>query len=494
MMSDFIAAMTYPFLACLLLAGIHVYLGIHVLARKVIFVDLALAQIAAFGAVYGVLLGYEMHDDAWAIKGFSLAFAILGAAVFSLTRMRHERIPHEAIIGITYAGALSATILASANLAHGADEVRDLLAGSILWVQGDVLIATAILYALVGLFHYLFRHKFLQLSLNPELAEQQGLSVRWWDFLFYLTFGFIVTSSVAIAGVLLVFSYLVIPAVIAMLLAQSLTGRLIVGWIVGALVSFLGVAISYAGDLPSGPTIVVSFALALVLVALVRFIWLAKSPLLQLGKVLAGLVALCLFLSATWAFRRKEEPHTLKELLQSTNKNERLVALTQVDGHREYDDLVKRLAHDPESEVRQQVARLIGSQGRASGLPMLYELLIDESDDVREEALRAVRHLNLPESAEPLAKAVQKEKDPYLKVEMAEALLELGDKRGIPVLIDMMDPGQMVQVRKDAYEHLSAHVKLDLPFSAEMASFRRFWQQNQNKLRWLPEARIFVVK
>src|SRR5688572_12264450 len=136
-MAAFLESMAWPFAACLVLAGIHVYLGIHVLARKVIFVDLALAQIAALGTVWGVILGWDVHEDPWPIKGFSLAFCVLGAAVFSATRARRERVPHEAVIGITYAVALAATILLSSDLAHGAEEVRELLTGSILWVRPE---------------------------------------------------------------------------------------------------------------------------------------------------------------------------------------------------------------------------------------------------------------------------------------------------------------------------------------------------------------------
>src|SRR5262245_28481949 len=157
--------MWLPFLACLVLSGILVYLGIHVLSRKVIFVDLALAQIAGLGSVYGVLLGWDLHDDAWAVRCFSLAFTFLGAAVFTLTRTRDERVPHEALIGITYAVSLGATILASSHLAHGAEEVSELLAGSILWVRWPTIVATAIAFGVIGAFHWTFRRQFFRISL-----------------------------------------------------------------------------------------------------------------------------------------------------------------------------------------------------------------------------------------------------------------------------------------------------------------------------------------
>ncbi|MFQ5654181.1 MAG: metal ABC transporter permease, partial [Planctomycetota bacterium] len=236
-MSELFQAMALPFTACLLLVGIHVYLGIHIIARKVIFVDLALAQIAALGAIWGVLLGYGFHEDPWIVKAFSLLFTILGALLFSMTRPRDRRVPHEAIIGITYAVALAATILASSHLPHGSDEIRDLLAGSILWVEGHTLAITGLLYLGIGGFHLLFRRQFFELSFREEGLAGPLERERLWDFLFYFSFGLVVTSSVAIAGVLLVFSYLVIPALIGVLLAPTLRARLAVGWGVGSLMS-----------------------------------------------------------------------------------------------------------------------------------------------------------------------------------------------------------------------------------------------------------------
>jgi len=261
-MSQFLQSMAWPFAACLLLAGILVYLGIHVLSRKVIFVDLALAQIAALGSVWGVLLGWDLHSDPWQVRAFSLAFTILGAVVFTWTRMRDERVPHEALIGITYAVALGATILASSHLAHGAEEVSELMAGSILWVRGPEILGTSLVFGAVGAFHWIFRRRFFLISLDPAAAEREGVNLRLWDFLFYVSLGFAVTSAVSIAGVLLVFSYLVIPAVVAMLFARKISTRLALGWIVGTVVSAIGCSLSYRFDLPSGPTIVATYSTA----------------------------------------------------------------------------------------------------------------------------------------------------------------------------------------------------------------------------------------
>src|SRR4051794_7536218 len=207
-----------PFLASLILTGIHAYLGVHVVERGVIFVDLALAQIAALGATIAILAGIDPHGGGayW----ISLAFTFLGALVFSFVRSKRRRIPLEAFIGISYAIASAAAILAMSKATSEIEHLKDMLVGNILAVSKEEVIKTAILYGVIGLFHFLFRKKFLLISTNPEEAERQGLNIKLWDFLFYASFGFVVTSSVAIAGVLLVFCYLVVPSVGAMIFAD----------------------------------------------------------------------------------------------------------------------------------------------------------------------------------------------------------------------------------------------------------------------------------
>jgi zinc/manganese transport system permease protein len=267
-MTELLSIMWVPFLACLVLVTIHAYLGIHVLARGVIFVDLALAQIAALGATIAVLAGYDLHSRAAYL--FSLGFTFLGAFVFAVSRIRLRGVPQEAIIGVTYAVASSAAILAVNSAPHGAEHIKTLMVGSILWVTPAEVLKVAGIYGLVGLFHWLFRDRFFRISLHPAEAEREGLRVRWWDFLFYASFGFVVTSSVEIAGVLLVFSFLIVPGIIGILFAGSIRGRLLIGWSVGWLVSVFGCLISYGGDLPTGATVVCTFGLALLLAILLH--------------------------------------------------------------------------------------------------------------------------------------------------------------------------------------------------------------------------------
>jgi zinc/manganese transport system permease protein len=266
-----IAFLAAPFVASLILTGIHAYLGVHVVERGVIFVDLSLAQIAALGAAISILLPITGGDPhAPIVYWISLGFTFIGAAVFSTIRGQSARIPQEAIIGICYAVASAAAILAMSKATSESEHLKDMLVGNILAVSWPEVGKTAVLYGAVGLFHYIFRHKFLAISMNHERAAQQGISVRFWDFLFYGSFGFVVTSSVAIAGVLLVFCYLIVPSVGAMLYAESVGKRLAIGWTMGTVVSAIGVYLSLLLDLPSGATIVVTFGVVLMLMAAVR--------------------------------------------------------------------------------------------------------------------------------------------------------------------------------------------------------------------------------
>jgi len=258
-----------PLAASLILAGIHAYLGLHVVERGVIFVDLSLAQIAAFGSAVAILvpaIGGDPHSTGtyW----MSLAFTLVGAVVFSTVRGQRARIPQEAIIGICYAVASAATIVAMSKATSETEHLKDMLVGNILAVSWEEVGKTAVLYGAIGLFHYVFRKRFLALSFNHDAKPDGG--TRWWDFLFYASFGFVVTSSVSIAGVLLVFSYLIVPSVGAMLYADTIGRRLAVGWTMGTVVSGLGVYLSLFLDLPTGATIVCTFGGVLAIMALLR--------------------------------------------------------------------------------------------------------------------------------------------------------------------------------------------------------------------------------
>jgi zinc/manganese transport system permease protein len=264
--------------ASLILVGIHGYLGIHIIARGVIFVDLALAQVAAFGwAAAGLGLGTYVSrlfglPEAEAGYAAGLAATLIAAALFSISRVEHRYVPQEAIIGIVYVVASAGTILLAAQAPRGSEHVEELLTGTLLWVTWPQIWKTAAIYGAIGIVHWFLRDRFITISLEPERARQKGWRVRLWDFVFYALFGVVVTSSVAIAGVLVVFSFLVIPAVIAFLFTAKPSLLLTIAWSVGTLATVLGLYISYVTDFPTGPVVVCAFAMVLIVAFVVRWL------------------------------------------------------------------------------------------------------------------------------------------------------------------------------------------------------------------------------
>lgn len=252
----------------LVLAGIHAYLGFHVVSRGVIFVDLSLAQAAAFGYVIAVFSGVGEHS--MAAYFISLGFTLFGALLVSLSRMKDDLIPHEAFIGIIYAGFAALSILFLAHHAEGMETVQEITNGSILTCTPTELVTISLLYSAVGAFHFIFRKRFFLISQNRQKAVANGINTPLWDFLFYATFGLVVTSSVHIAGVLLVFSILVIPPVIGLFFARSSGRRLAIGWSVAFAGAIIGILCSLKMDLPTGPSIMVCLILMLVIAASIR--------------------------------------------------------------------------------------------------------------------------------------------------------------------------------------------------------------------------------
>ncbi len=267
---ELFTVMKWPMLACLLLPWLLVYLGLHIVRRGIIFVDLALAQVAALGTCLSLLLGYDVHD--WQSYGLSVAFTFAGAIIFTLTRSQNHRVPQEALIGIVYVVAAAAGILVLSQSAGGREELQRSLIGELLTVAPSEIIQTFVLYLVVGSIHFFFRKKFLAISFDPERAAASGLRVRWWDFLFYVLFGLVVTSFVHIGGVLLVFTYLIVPAVCAVYLAESLAARLVIGWGIATVASLVSLYATSKVDLPIGAAIVCGLGLFLVLtIGLTRF-------------------------------------------------------------------------------------------------------------------------------------------------------------------------------------------------------------------------------
>ena len=326
-MSDFVSLLAAPFVGCLLIAALHCYMGLHVIRRGIIFVDLALAQLAALGATVALLVvplvfgetlhehheglaGHEHHEAVArgpAIEGLapedvaaaaavpqghaedeehagglrtwlmeetpyllSLLFAFAGAGIFALGRFRDERVPHEAIIGIVFVVSAALAVLVLSKAPHGHEQMESMLVGSILFVGWHDAWMMFLLYLPLGVLHFAVRRRLLAISEDIRAAESAGVPVRAWDFLFYITFGLMVTQSIRMAGVLVVFSYLIIPAVCASMLVSGFGRRLLVAWVIAVVASVVGLALSAVKDLPTGPSLVATFGAALVLCALIR--------------------------------------------------------------------------------------------------------------------------------------------------------------------------------------------------------------------------------
>jgi zinc/manganese transport system permease protein len=488
--------MLWPLMACFVLTGILCYLGVHVIARQVIFVDLALAQIAALGTVTGVLLGYEVGKDANILYLYSLAFTFLGAFIFSMTKMRDEKVPHEAIIGIVYAVAFAGTMLVLARSPLGPQELDRIIKGELLWVQAPFVIKTAIIYLVIGVFHFNFRKKFIPISFDSGKAEATGINVRLWDFLFYMSFGFVITSSVAIAGVFLVFSYLVIPAVAAMLHFEHLGKRLAMGWIGGSIISFIGVKMSWHTGLPTSPLIVVLLALALVVGALIRYIRIAKNKGRAAFNIAASTVIFALFIGGIFFFRKTEEDpldHTL-HMLESNLSTDRTTALhslqSYVEQKEKWNSLAVRQINDDDAEVRQAAIELFTKMKDASVLSEILKHLDDKSDAVKNAAINAASELGTKETGQKLVEFVRQQDDPEIQLRLLHNAVKLGEPSALPLLAEIMSDGGIFA--EDAYTILREH--LQYTFTVKDAKQLQQWlQQNVNKLQWDYNTKVFTM-
>lgn len=252
--------MLAPLTASLILVSLHAYTGLHILARGVIFIDLALAQIATLGIALALMLGYEPTSVPTYVMAF--LFTLIGAAIFaSMRRVPESYVPHQALIGITYVVASAALILIMANSPHGSENLKAFLVGAILWTSWEEIALILGVYLMLAVLHWMLRHRFMALTL--ERGENKRYDILW-DFLFYVLFGVMITFSVRLAGVLLVFSYLLIPGAMSAFLVKGFPHRLLVAWALGALGSAAGIIVSFQYDFPTGATIVCVFGVMLI--------------------------------------------------------------------------------------------------------------------------------------------------------------------------------------------------------------------------------------
>jgi zinc/manganese transport system permease protein len=461
----------YPLLMCLVLTGIHGYLGIHVLKRKVIFVDLAMAQIAALGAAYAILLGYDPKhpENSFPIYLFSLGFTLAGAAVISLSRMKKEKVPHEAFIGIVYASASALAMLLLSKTPTEGEQIKHMLVGSLLTVQSGKVWTTAAIYSVIGIFHWVFRAKFFAISEDADAAERAGLSVRFWDFLFYVSFGFVITSSVSIAGVLLVFSYLVVPGVIAVMFADSTRARIAIAWSVGTLVSVLGMIISNAGDFPTGPSIVAGFTATLLVSGVVHYLTTSEhSGAAAKRLIVGGAIAGLLVWGTTFLQKHDEHEHGPEDL---------------------YSKVVEGLKSDNDTQVLQALDHLRDMKEKDVHYvaPVIDVVKRTKSDQVLEHAADVLAKLDDATAVPVLKEAAGRDLDADLTVHLARAILDLRDPSGFGVLVKALDSDPPKIARDEALQLAEERTGRKL----DAASLKKWWTDRGASLKWKTENKRF---
>jgi len=473
--------MLIPFLACLVLSINHVYLGIHVIARKVIFVDLALAQIAALGATYALTLGYDPYGDSFKVSLFSLAFTFVGAASFAIARMRKERVPQEAFIGIIYAAASAAAILILSKSATGGEELKHMLVGDLLLVSLSAVIQMAVLYGSIAIFHVIFRNKFLTISLDPEAAEASGMNVRFWDILFYMSFGVVITKSVAIVGVLLVFSYLVVPAVIAQMWSNTVRGKLLLGWLMAILASTLGIVWSFYSDYPTGPAVVVMLSLFLIASSIVYYLQHAAARARALVNTLAMVGFAVLFFVVLSQFKKAEPTDTLSRLSP-------------------VDLLLNEIKQNDEAHQLDGVTHL-GEMHDPRIVPALTDLLSrTQSEQVIEATVEALGKQRDPRAIPALRHAARGNYDDFLKLSITKAQLALGDPEGFVTLIKILKNDEAGFARQQANDLLESKTgrkfgyNPDQPVAHDRAAIQKieeWWKKEGGRLKWDPRTAKF---
>ncbi len=414
-----------PFLACVVLVGIHTYFGIHVISREIIFVDLSLAQVAALGTVMAFSLGVALHTpEAYA---YSLAFALAGAVVFAVSRTREGRVPQEAIIGIVYAVTSASAMLLVDRNPEGMEVIKSALTGDILWVDSRSIISTSRIYAFVAVFLVAFHGRFLLISHDPRGAMDRGMRIKLWDMAFYTSFGVVITKSVEISGILLVFSFLVVPAVISSLFFTGLGRRLATGWILGTIASVLGLFCSYGWDLSAGPTIVGFLTLALILSGIVKYISGSGRKVIALGRVMTGTACLAAllvgFYLASPAYRGTTDMHGHDaDVEEEIHGGVESVETGHPPGTRAL-HFMDHLELEPENEKLKEAL--------SNEIDGLIALLDDESTETRERAAVVIGEIGRGSLVlRALERALSREEDAWVRYEIAKSAYRIDRKKG----------------------------------------------------------------
>ncbi len=500
-LGDLVEINGLPLLACLAVSGILVYLGMHVIERKVIFVDLALAQIAALGVMWAILMGYDHEHDTLAVTLYSLAFTAVGAVVFSITRTRNEHVPHEALIGIIYVAASAGGLVLADRFALGTEALHELIAGRVALVTPEILTKLVISCAVVAAVFVALHRRFMRISTDPKAAEAAGMTIRAWDFLFYLLFGVLITQIVGVLGVLPVFAYLVIPAVASTFLFRTLRARLLFGWAFAGTVSLVGLEGARVSHLDPGPTIVCLFAGALVLLGIGVYLRSHAFSRRALVSVLGFALLFSAFLGGTLLFRKPQRTNELATAIEFAKTGDATRLRQAMASFRRFPDarsqwyplVVPMLSNDDPVARDEAVTLLVDTHTSEALEPLLARLVpgTEPEANVRENVIRAVRALGDTRAVAPLVTAAASEEEPDLAVAMAIGAFELGGpgqdeqlRRAADILVQVLgDDDAPRAARRDAIEAFRAHVALDVA-AENGAAIAAWWGTHRAALAW----------
>ncbi|MCK5850224.1 MAG: metal ABC transporter permease [Kiritimatiellae bacterium] len=271
-MTELIATFGFPFLACLLMTGILGYMGLHVLKREIVFIDIAVAQVSAFGAITAHMF-FHAHGDSLVATVCALGSTLVAALFFAIVRRRMPVLPIEATIGIVYALAAAGALFMIGKSTGGHTHIMRMLTGSLLWVNLRDIGWAALAFGLVGMCFRLFRKPLQQISDNYDNASIDGLNVVAWDFFFYALCGVVITMAVRLAGVVVVFCFLIIPATISALFSSKWGTRLLITWIAGVLGSIAGLIFCWLMDFSAGVSVALFLGVLLILLSVAKWIW-----------------------------------------------------------------------------------------------------------------------------------------------------------------------------------------------------------------------------
>ncbi|MEO7096348.1 MAG: metal ABC transporter permease [Polyangiales bacterium] len=491
-----------PLLSCLAVSGVLVYLGMHVVERKVIFVDLALAQIAALGVMWAILMGYDHETDTLAVTLYSLAFTAVGALIFSITRTRNERVPHEALIGIIYVAASAGGLVLADRFALGTEALKELIAGRVALVTPGIVAKLAITCALVAIVFVVLHRRFISISKDPAAAEAAGSSIRIWDFLFYMLFGVLITQCVSVLGVLPVFAYLVIPAVAGAFLFNTVRARLIFGWAFAGVISLVGLETARLSQLDPGPTIVCMFALALVILGVGLFLRANKLAPRAIVRVVGFALLFAMFLGGTLLFRKSQPTDELATAIEfarsgdPTKQRQAMVSFRKFpDATSQWVPLVLPLLAEKDPVARAAAVTLLADTKSVEAVTPLAARLgsgVEQDDTVREGVVRALREIGDPRAIHALAEAAGREVEPDLAVAMSIATFELATtgqdvdlRAAADVLARVMADDEAPRAaRRDASDAMRAHVALDAACHDDNALCASWWHDHRDTVVW----------